>query len=76
MNDCQYVGLNNSDSLSVGQPLLHIGNPKNFVGSFLTGKVAFECKGNIEIPTTNLTYKDYTPTAFETCNAPENFDNK
>lgn len=37
MNDCQYVGLNNSDSLSVGQTLLHIGHPNNFVGSFLTG---------------------------------------
>lgn len=66
MNDCQYVGLNNSDSLSVGQTLLHIGHPNNFVGSFLTGKIAFECKGNIEIPTTNLTCKSYTPTALET----------
>ncbi|KAH0718290.1 hypothetical protein KY285_014321 [Solanum tuberosum] len=66
MNDCQYVGLNNSDSLSVGQTLLHIGHPNNFVGSFLTGKIAFECEGNIEIPTTNLTCKSYTPTALET----------
>ncbi|XP_015064958.1 uncharacterized protein LOC107010226 isoform X2 [Solanum pennellii] len=66
MNDCPYVGLNNNDSLSVGQILLHIGHPYNFVGSFLTGKIAFECKGNIEIPRTNLTCKSYTPSALET----------
>lgn len=66
MNDCPYVGLNNNDSLSVGQTLLHIGHPNNFVGSFLTGKIAFECKGNIEIPMTNLTCKSYTPSALET----------
>ncbi|OIT06041.1 PREDICTED: uncharacterized protein LOC109207750 [Nicotiana attenuata] len=66
VNDCQYATLTDNDSLSVAQTLLHIGNPDNFVGSFLVGKVAFGCVDDIEIPIGSVTCRTYAPTAMET----------
>ncbi|XP_059294634.1 uncharacterized protein LOC132047633 [Lycium ferocissimum] len=66
VNGCQYATLTNDGSLSVGQSLLHIGNPYQFVGSFLMGKVAFECIDHVEVPIFGATCKTYVSTALST----------
>lgn len=44
IRDCGAVKFSRDRSLSVGQPLVTIGNPPNLVGTFLVGHVCYGCK--------------------------------
>ncbi|WOL02878.1 hypothetical protein Cni_G11597 [Canna indica] len=66
VNDCKFGRLTNDGSLSVGQILFHIGNPHNFVGSFLIGKVSFQCVDDVDIPVDSRICRDYESTALST----------
>lgn len=60
--DCS-VGEFADGSIWEGQPLLHIGNPCNFGGSYLIGRACFPCVADVSPPRGNETCGRFDSTA-------------
>ncbi|XP_043812056.1 uncharacterized protein LOC110613158 [Manihot esculenta] len=64
VHDSCYGRLARDRSLNVAQMLLYI-HPYSFVGSFLVGKVAFQCVDDVVLPTGTQTCQTYLSTALQ-----------
>lgn len=68
VHDCQFGVLVSDNALCCGQPLVCIGNLLHCVGSYMLGRVVFDCAEHVYVPgeeDKKMTCKTYVSTVWE-----------